>query len=29
MDFLNHKEGVMAFYQVFLRAPLQCTVTEF
>jgi hypothetical protein len=24
MDFLNHKEGGMVFYQVFLLSPLQC-----
>ncbi len=28
MDFLNHREGVMVFYQVFLLSPLQCTVTK-
>ncbi len=28
MDFLNHREGGMGFYQVFLLSPLQCTVTE-
>jgi hypothetical protein len=28
MDFLNHMEGGMVFYQVFLLSPLQCTVTE-
>jgi hypothetical protein len=26
MDFLNHREGGMVFYQVFLPSPLQCTV---
>jgi len=26
MDFLNHREGDMVFYQVFLLSPLQCTV---
>ncbi len=26
MDFLNHREGQMLFYQVFLLSPLQCTV---
>ncbi len=26
MDFLNHREGGMIFYQVFLLSPLQCTV---
>ncbi len=26
MDFLNHREGGMVFYQVFLLYPLQCTV---
>jgi hypothetical protein len=24
MDFLNHREGGMVFYQVFLLSPLQC-----
>jgi hypothetical protein len=28
MDFLNHREGDMVFYQVFLISPLQCTETE-
>jgi hypothetical protein len=28
MDFLNHREGGMVFYQFFLLSPLQCTVTE-
>ncbi len=28
MDFLNHREGRMLFYKVFLLSPLQCTVTE-
>jgi hypothetical protein len=28
MDFLNHGEGVIVFYQVFLLSPLQCTVTN-
>ncbi len=28
MDFLNHREGGMVFYQVFLFSPLQCTVTD-
>ncbi len=28
MDFLNHREGGMVFYQVFLLSPLQCTVNE-
>ncbi len=28
MDFSNHREGVMVFYQVFLLSPLQCTVTN-
>ncbi len=27
MDFLNHREGGMVFYQVFLLSPLQCTLT--
>ncbi len=25
MDFLNHTEGGMFFYQVFLFSPLHCT----
>jgi hypothetical protein len=25
MDFLNHREGGMIFYKVFLLSPLQCT----
>jgi hypothetical protein len=28
MDFLNHREEGMVFYQVFLLSPLQCTVIE-
>jgi hypothetical protein len=28
MDFLNHREGDMVYYLVFLLSPLQCTVTE-
>ncbi len=28
MDFLNHREVGMVFYQVFLLSPLLCTVTE-
>ncbi len=28
MDFINHREGGMVFYQVFLHSPLQCTVSE-
>jgi hypothetical protein len=28
MDFLNHREGDMVFYQVFLLSPLQRTETE-
>jgi hypothetical protein len=28
LDFLNHTEGDMVSYQVFLLSPLQCTVTE-
>jgi hypothetical protein len=28
MDFLNHREGGMVFYQVFLLSPLRSTVTE-
>jgi hypothetical protein len=27
MDFLNHREGGVVFYQVYLLSPLQCTVT--
>jgi hypothetical protein len=27
MDFLNHKERGVFFYQVFLLSPLQCTCT--
>ncbi len=27
-DFLNHREGGMVFYQVFLLSHLQCTVAE-
>ncbi len=27
MDVLNHREEGMVFYQGFLLAPLQCTVT--
>ncbi len=27
MNFLNHTEGGMVFYQLFLLSPLQCTVT--
>ncbi len=26
MDFLNHREGGVIFYQIFLLSPLQCTV---
>jgi len=26
MDFLNHREGGIVFYQVLLLSPLQCTV---
>jgi hypothetical protein len=26
MDFFNHREGGMVFYQVILLSPLQCTV---
>ncbi len=26
MDFLNHKEGDVVFYQVYLLSPLQCPV---
>jgi hypothetical protein len=28
MDFSNHREGGMIFYQVVLLSPLQCKVTE-
>jgi hypothetical protein len=28
VDFLNHREKGMVFYQVFLLSPLQCTVTQ-
>jgi hypothetical protein len=28
MDFLNHREGGMVFFQVFLLSRLQCTVTD-
>jgi hypothetical protein len=28
MDFLNHREEDMIFYQVFLLSPLQCTATK-
>ncbi len=28
MDFLNHREGGMVFYQIFHLSPLQCTVSE-
>ncbi len=28
MDFINHREGDMVFYKVYLLSPLQCTVTE-
>jgi hypothetical protein len=28
MDFLNHREGGMVFYQVFLLSPSQCTITN-
>jgi hypothetical protein len=28
MDFLNHREGGLVFYQVFLLSPLQCTITS-
>jgi hypothetical protein len=28
MDFLNHREGGVVFYQVFLLSPIQCTVTQ-
>jgi hypothetical protein len=29
MDFLNHSEGGVVFYQVFLLSPLQCTVMHY
>jgi hypothetical protein len=29
MDFLNHREGDVIFYPVFLLSPLQCTVTHY
>jgi hypothetical protein len=29
MDFLNHREGRLVLYQVFLLSPLQCTQTPF
>jgi hypothetical protein len=29
MDFLNHREGGVVFYQVSLHSPLQCTVMHF
>jgi hypothetical protein len=28
MDFLNHREGGMVFYQFLLLSPLQCTVMK-
>ncbi len=28
MDFLNHREGSVVSFQVFLLSPLQCTVTH-
>ncbi len=28
MNFLNHRERGMVFYEVFLISPLQCTVTN-
>jgi hypothetical protein len=28
MDFLNHREGGMVFYQVLLLSRLQCTLTN-
>jgi hypothetical protein len=28
MDFLNHREGGIVLYQVFLLSPLQCIATE-
>jgi hypothetical protein len=28
MDFLNHREGGMVFYQISLLSPVQSTVTE-
>ncbi len=29
MDFLNHREGGVIFYQVTLLSALQCTVTHY
>ncbi len=29
MDFLNHREGGLVFYQVFFLSPLQCIVTHY
>ncbi len=29
MDVLNHREGGVDFYHVFLLSPLQCTVTNY
>jgi hypothetical protein len=28
MDFFNHREGGMVFYQVFLPSSFQCIVAE-
>jgi hypothetical protein len=28
MDFLNHREGGMVFYHVFLLSPSQCPITN-
>jgi hypothetical protein len=28
IGFLNHREGGMVFYQIFLLSPLQCAVAE-
>ncbi len=28
MDFLNHREGDVVSYQVFLLSPVQCSVTH-
>jgi hypothetical protein len=29
MDFLNHREGGVVFYHVFLLSPVQCTVRHY
>jgi hypothetical protein len=28
MDFLNHREGSLVFFQVYLLSPFLCTETE-